>query len=134
MDLDSRIVQRTLDFIWRSARITPRSSEPDSATRYFPGKILDDQNGHVNAYRKGSVGALSSRNGSVSSRGGDTPWRRGFAFDEAYDSQQMYDVHENDQDHDDEEKWVKIGFESENLRAEFARTGLLGLDCLVSLF
>jgi engulfment and cell motility protein 1 len=30
------------------------------------------------------------------------------------------------------EKWVKLGFESENLRAEFSRVGLLGLDCLVN--
>ncbi|KAG8891352.1 hypothetical protein FRC01_014749 [Tulasnella sp. 417] len=26
--------------------------------------------------------------------------------------------------------WVKLGFDSENLRTEFARVGLLGLDCL----
>ena len=31
------------------------------------------------------------------------------------------------------DKWVSLGFESENLRSEFARVGLLGLDCLVSL-
>lgn len=28
-------------------------------------------------------------------------------------------------------KWVKIGFESEDLQSEFSRVGLLGLDCLV---
>lgn len=30
------------------------------------------------------------------------------------------------------EKWLKLGFGSEHIRAEFARVGLLGLDCLVS--
>jgi engulfment and cell motility protein 1 len=29
------------------------------------------------------------------------------------------------------EKWVHLGFRTENLRSEFARVGLLGLDCLV---
>jgi engulfment and cell motility protein 1 len=29
------------------------------------------------------------------------------------------------------EKWVHLGFRTENLRGEFARVGLLGLDCLV---
>lgn len=29
------------------------------------------------------------------------------------------------------DRWVKLGFESENIRSEFARVGLLGLDCLV---
>jgi engulfment/cell motility protein 1 len=32
------------------------------------------------------------------------------------------------------EKWVQLGFEGENLRGEFARVGLLGLDCLVSIW
>lgn len=31
----------------------------------------------------------------------------------------------------DHQTWVKLGFDSENLRTEFARVGLLGLDCLV---
>lgn len=29
------------------------------------------------------------------------------------------------------EKWIKVGFGSEHIRAEFARVGMLGLDCLV---
>ena len=29
-------------------------------------------------------------------------------------------------------KWVKLGFESENVTHEFASVGVLGLDCLVS--
>lgn len=29
------------------------------------------------------------------------------------------------------EKWVKIGFGTEHIRQEFARVGILGLDCLV---
>lgn len=31
------------------------------------------------------------------------------------------------------DKWVKIGLGSEHIRAEFARVGMLGLDCLVSV-
>lgn len=31
------------------------------------------------------------------------------------------------------DRWVKLGFESENIRSEFARVGLLGLDCLVGI-
>lgn len=30
------------------------------------------------------------------------------------------------------EKWVKLGFGTEHIRQEFARVGMLGLDCLVS--
>lgn len=33
----------------------------------------------------------------------------------------------------DHQTWVKLGFDSENLRTEFARVGLLGLDCLRAL-
>jgi len=29
------------------------------------------------------------------------------------------------------ERWLKLGFGSEHVRAEFARVGMLGLDCLV---
>lgn len=51
------------------------------------------------------------------------------------------DEHEGDTSHatiipDDlpgsRDKWVKLGLGSEHVRAEFARVGMLGLDCLVS--
>jgi len=37
-------------------------------------------------------------------------------------------------DHGEIYKWRQLGFETEDIRKEFAEVGALGLDCLVTLF